>query len=257
MDNNRISLMQKLNDIPASPVPWTARDIAWGLGLFILWILFFGVVGLLGDRLGWPVDAGLLVVLGEAILLVPVWYFTVNKYGVAWADLGLRGFQPWAVGLGCGLMLLSMVFNLFYAALLSLFNLQVQPDIAIMFENTRYPMALLFGGAVVAPLVEEIFFRGFVFAGLRRRWTWQKAALVSAGLFALAHFLPTSILPIFILGLIFAFLYQASGSLWPAILMHMLTNTLALAAAYAVSQGWVPLPETTELPGWLLPYLFL
>lgn len=216
--------------------------MAWGLTVFILWILFFGVVGLLGQRLALPLDAGLLVVFGEAVLLLPVWYFTIYKYKARWADLGLRAFQPWAVGLGCGLMLLSMLFNLAYAALLSLFNLQIQPDIALVFQSTAYPLVLLFGGAVVAPFVEEVFFRGFVFTGLRRRMDWKQAALASAGLFALAHFMPTSILPIFLLGLIFAYLFQFSGSIWPAIFMHMLTNTVALSAAYAVSQGWIPTP---------------
>ncbi len=224
------------------PVPWTPRDVAGGVTIFILWILFFGVVGLMGQALALPVDAGLLVVFGEAVLLLPVWYLTIHKYKVRWADLGLRGFQTWAVGLGCGLMLLSLLFNLVYAALLGLFDLQIQPDIALMFENTDFPIALLVGGAVVAPFVEEVFFRGFVFTGLRQRLGWKQAALASAGLFALAHFIPTSILPIFILGLIFAYLYQLSGSIWPAILMHMLTNTIALSAAYAGSQGWLPTP---------------
>jgi membrane protease YdiL (CAAX protease family) len=111
-----------------------------------------------------------------------------------------------------------------------------------MFDNTGFPLILLIGGTIVAPIIEEIFFRGFVFAGLRNKWGWQKAALASAGLFALFHILPTSFAPIFILGFIFAFLYQISGSIWPAILMHMLTNTVALVTVYAVSQGWVPAP---------------
>ena len=242
MHNRNFFDKQKLELSYSPPVPWTPRDVAWGLGVFILWILFFAVTGLLGQRLELPIDAGLLVVFGEAVLLLPVWYFTVHKYGMSWTDLGLRGFQPWAVGIGCGLMLLSLFFNLIYAAFLSLFNLQIQPDIALMFESTSFPLALLFGGAVVAPFVEEVFFRGFVFTGLRQRLGWKQAAIASAGLFALAHFMPTSILPIFILGLVFAFLYQLSGSVWPAILMHMLTNTIALSAAYAVAQGWVPMP---------------
>jgi membrane protease YdiL (CAAX protease family) len=125
---------------------------------------------------------------------------------------------------------------------LGLFGLQIQPDIDIMFDSTGFPIFLLLGGSVVAPIVEEVFFRGFIFAGLRTQWPWPVAAAVSAGLFALAHVLPTSLLPIFILGCIFAFLYQVSGSIWPAILMHMLTNTVALLAAYAISQGWVPVP---------------
>jgi uncharacterized protein len=228
---------------PFTPsVPWTPRDAAWGLGVFVLWIVCLGLITALGEKLSLPFDAGLIVVFGEVVLLLPAWYFTINKYGATWADLGLRGFHPAAVGMGCGLMLLSMIFNLLYASFLAIFHLRIQPEVQLIFSHTSFPLALLFGGAVVAPFVEEVFFRGFVFAGLRGRWDWRRAALVSAALFALAHVVPTSILPIFILGLIFAFLYQSSGSIWPAILMHMLTNTVALSAAYAISQGWLPTP---------------
>lgn len=240
MDNYATSLEQKLNFPPTPPVPWTPRDVAWGLGVFGLWLCTFIVAGLLADWLKLPLDPGLVVIFGEVILLLPVWYFTFHKYGASWVDLGLRNFHLQAVRLGCGLMIASFGLNLVYASLLSLFNLQVQPDITLVFEKTDFPLVLLFGGAIIAPIVEEVFFRGFVFTGLRGRWNWRRAALVSAALFAIAHVLPTSLFPIFILGLIFAFLYQFSGSIWPAILMHMLTNALALSIAYAVSQGWIP-----------------
>lgn len=223
-------------------VPWTPRDVAWGLLTFVLWIVFLLLAGLIGENLALPVDMGLVIIFGEAVLLVPVWYLTIHKYGVSWSDLGLRNFRLCMVGIGCGLMLLSLLFNLVYASVLAIFDLQIQPDIDQLFEQTAYPFALLIGGAVVAPFVEEVFFRGFVFTGLMKKWGWKGAALVSSALFAVAHFIPTSFLPIFILGWIFAFLYKASGSIWPAILMHMLTNTLALSAAYAISQGWVPTP---------------
>jgi membrane protease YdiL (CAAX protease family) len=240
--DNLFSDKPKFQPSSPPPVPWTPRDVAWGLGVFVLWIVCLGLITALGEKLSLPLDAGLIVVFGEAVLLLPVWYFAISKYGATWADLGLRGFHPAAVGMGCGLMLLSMIFNLLYASFLAIFNLRVQPDVQLIFSHTNFPLALLFGGAVVAPFVEEVFFRGFVFAGLRGRWDWRRAALVSAALFAVAHVVPTSILPIFILGLIFAFLYQSSGSIWPAILMHMLTNTVALSAAYAISQGWLPTP---------------
>jgi membrane protease YdiL (CAAX protease family) len=234
-----------MNNLPSPdpsgpPVPWTPRDVAAGLLVFVLWILFFVVMGLAGARLDLPVDAGLVIVFGEAILLLPAWYFTVHKYGASWADLGLRPFRAGAVGLGCGLMLASVLVNFVYATFLAQFGLQIQPELQQIFDGAAYPLVLLFGGAVVAPVVEEIFFRGFVFTGLRGKWGWPKAALASAGLFALAHVVPTSFLPIFILGLIFAYLFQASGSIWPAILMHMLTNAVALLLAYALSQGWLP-----------------
>ena len=222
------------------PVPWTPRDVTAGLLIAVLWVIILAILGGISQRAGLPIDPSLIVLFGTTLLLIPVWYFTVFKYDVSWSVLGLRGFQFRALGLGLGLMLVSLLFNLGYAAILSVFDLQIQPDIGPMFDDTSFPLFLLFGGAVVAPFVEEVFFRGFVFAGLRNRWDWKKAALISAGLFALAHIIPTSYLPIFILGVIFAFLYQISGSIWPSILMHMLTNSLALSAAYAISQGWLP-----------------
>jgi membrane protease YdiL (CAAX protease family) len=242
MTNIFASIEHRLNISPTSPTPWTPRDVAWGLGVFVLWICFLAMVGLTTEIRELPIDASLVVIFGEIVLLIPVWYLTIHKYGLNWADLGLGGFHAQAVGTGCGLMVVAFVFNFIYASFLSLFDLQVQPDIALLFEGTDFPMVLLIGGAIIAPVVEEIFFRGFVFTGLRGKWGWKKAALASAGLFAIAHVIPTSLLPIFILGMIFAFLYQLYGSIWPAILMHSLTNSLALAAAYAVSQGWIPVP---------------
>jgi membrane protease YdiL (CAAX protease family) len=235
-------MMDNFSEQSPPPVPWTPRDVAWGLLVFGGWLLFFLVVGLLRAKQSLPLDAGLIIVFGELILLLPAWYFTVYKYGGSWADLGLRAFRPQAVRLGCGLMIASLAFNFIYASLLSRFGLEIQPNIELIFQATDFPLILLFGGAIIAPFVEEIFFRGFVFTGLRGRWGWSRAALASAGLFALVHLIPTSILPIFILGLIFAYLFQVSGSIWPAVLMHMLTNSAALFLAYAVSQGWVSVP---------------
>ncbi len=226
---------------PAAVVPWTPRDVLWGLVGFVVWLILFGLVSFIGQEWQLPLDTGLIIVFGEAVLLLPVWYFTIHKYGASWADLGLRRFQPRTVGLGCGLMALSVVFNVFYLGLLRLFNSdieQIQPGLDQIFDRSQFPLAIFIGAAVVAPVVEEIFFRGFVFSGLRNRWDWKKAALASAGLFALAHIIPTSVLPIFVLGLIFAFLYHESGSIWPGILMHMLTNSIAILVAYAMSQGW-------------------
>lgn len=223
---------------PQSAPPWSPQDIIWGLGLAVGWVSILGVASAIIQYLGLNIDPGAIIVLGTLLLLAPVWYLTVYKYGASWADLGLRRFEFRSLAIGAGLMILSFLFNIVYASFLGIFGLQIQPDIGPMFEMTAFPIFLLFGGAIVAPFVEEVFFRGFVFAGLRKRWNWRTAAAISAGIFAVAHLVPTSILPIFILGFIFAFLYELSGSIWPGILMHMLTNILALSGAYAISQGW-------------------
>ena len=222
---------------PSTPVPWTPRDVWLGVGSFALWVVLFGALRLLVDYFSLTFDAGLLVSLGELLLLLPVWWLAVHKYGVAWSALGLRPFATAMVGTGCRLMFGSFLFNFVYGSLLAFFGLRMQVDLVPIFQEVASPWLLFLGGAVIAPIVEEIFFRGFLFAGLRSHYGWQKAAVISSAIFAVLHLTPTAILPIFILGYIFAYLYHRSDSIWPAILMHVLTNTLALGAAYLASTG--------------------
>ena len=221
---------------PVPAVPWTPRDVWLGVGFLLVWMAVSFGGGLVIRWLEIEIDSGLVVGLAELLILVPVWWLAKRKYGATWRDLGLRGFQGWTLGLGCGLMILSFFFNLLYGLFLALFGQRAQVDYVAIFANLSSPWWLLLAGIVVAPVVEEIFFRGFLFAGLRGRYGWQRAALISAALFALIHVQPLAVPPIFILGLIFAFLYQRSGSIWPAIAMHVSTNALGLGAAYLVAK---------------------
>jgi membrane protease YdiL (CAAX protease family) len=88
---------------------------------------------------------------------------------------------------------------------------------------------------VVAPLVEETFFRGFVFAGMRSRHGWVRAAVISALVFAAAHLDLLFFIPRFLLGYLFAFIYDRSRSLWPSMILHAAWNGFALTVTYLVS----------------------
>jgi membrane protease YdiL (CAAX protease family) len=208
-------------------VPWGARDVWLGLAVLGLSAAAIVPLAILGLSRSLELNPGLAISLGELILLVPVWLLAIRKYGVGWD----------AFGLGCGMVLLSLVFNLVYGLFLGLFGLRIQPDLAPLFAQLSSPWLLLIGGAIVAPVVEEIFFRGFVFAGLRPQYGWQRAAVISSALFSVIHLIPTAVIPIFILGYIFAYLYQRSGSIWPAIVMHAATNALALGGAYFLANS--------------------
>jgi membrane protease YdiL (CAAX protease family) len=81
--------------------------------------------------------------------------------------------------------------------------------------------------AVGAPFLEEIFFRGALYGALRQRFGTAAALIGSAGLFAILHpQLPLGFIPIFLLGLTFAFLYEWRQSLLPGIVMHAINNGL-------------------------------
>lgn len=217
-------------------VPWSTRDTWLGVLALILWIACVYVARYLIWSRALVFDPGLFTGLTELGLLVPIWWLAMRKYGVGWDALGIRRFDAGALGVGCGLMLMSFLFNLVWAALLSFFGQRAQVDLVPIFAELSSPWWLLLAGIVVAPVVEELFFRGFLYAGLAERYSWQKAAVISSALFALIHLQPFAIAPIFILGFIFAYLYRRSGSIWPAVLMHVSTNALGLGAAYLLSR---------------------
>ncbi len=84
--------------------------------------------------------------------------------------------------------------------------------------------------AVAAPFFEEILFRGVLFASLRRVLRPVGAGLASAALFSLLHGDSQAILVLGTLGALFSWLYERTGSLWPAILAHGLWNGSTVAA---------------------------
>jgi len=227
---------------PSLAVLWTVRDVWLGAVLMGVWMAALLSAAAAIRVLALDVNAGLAVSLGELLLLLPVWWLAVRKYGVGWQALGLRRFEGTAVALGCGLMVFSTLFNAVYGLILAQFGLRAQADLVPLLSELSSPWYFWIGAVVVAPIVEEIFFRGFVFGGLRPHYGWKKAALISSALFAVIHLQPAAVVPIFLLGLVFALLYERSGSIWPAILMHVSSNALALGAAYLMMWAQANLP---------------
>lgn len=213
-------------------VPWTEREAWVGVACLGAWMLVSMGIVLLAGRAGLRIDPGVLVSLLELPLLLPVWWLGVRRYDTGWKSLGLTGFAPATIVVGLGLLLATLVLNALYDVFLSQFGLRAQPDFARIFEKAPSPWPLLVGGSVLIPFVEEVFFRGFVLAGFQKGYGWTTAMLLSSGLFALVHLQPLAIPPIFVLGMVFAYLYRRSGSIWPAVLLHVLMNAMALGGAY-------------------------
>ena len=93
----------------------------------------------------------------------------------------------------------------------------------------RDPAALALYGVttvIFAPIGEELFYRGLSFSGLAA-WGFIPAALISSAMFAISHFDAGSLIPFTALGMVMAWLYWRSGSLWDSIVFHCLFNSLA------------------------------
>lgn len=83
---------------------------------------------------------------------------------------------------------------------------------------------------IAAPISEEMFFRGFMFASLRGSMSLWPAALISAAVWGSLHLSGGNIgvaVQLAVFGIILAWLYERSGTLWATILAHTLNNTIA------------------------------
>ncbi|MDQ8203698.1 type II CAAX endopeptidase family protein [Pelagicoccus sp. SDUM812003] len=81
---------------------------------------------------------------------------------------------------------------------------------------------------LVAPVCEELVFRGAIFRFLHHRFPLTAATAISAALFALIHFNLYSFAPLFVIGVTLALAYRESGSLLSAVVLHAVFNTINL-----------------------------
>ncbi len=109
-------------------------------------------------------------------------------------------------------------------------------------------MAITFVG--LGPLLEEVFFRGAIQKPLSRGMPIAATIGISGGVFALAHVDQRLLLPIALVGFLFAFLRWASGSVLPSAIAHMTFNMVPFAATvYEAQTGH---DSDAELPDWTL-----
>jgi membrane protease YdiL (CAAX protease family) len=85
----------------------------------------------------------------------------------------------------------------------------------------------LLGSVLLAPVFEELIFRGLLYGSLRASLSWPLAAIGSALVFGLAHgYGPTGFLSVLLSGLLWAWVYERTGSLLPCIVAHVVNNAL-------------------------------
>jgi len=166
-------------------------------------------------------------------------------FGVA-ADRGFPGTSAaprWTLGLRQSLrspgatlataaaaLLAYFIFAAVYSALVHPHQKDITRDLGFGHGDLGTVAAgiLIIG---VAPLSEEIFFRGFIFGGFRRRLPFLVAAVLSALVFGLFHYTGSGSLTVVpqlaFLGFALCWVYERTGSIYPTIALHVLNNTLA------------------------------
>jgi membrane protease YdiL (CAAX protease family) len=220
------------------PRLWLARDlwagVATALGAFVVLIAAVAFLAL-GEADLNPTVGAVATLLFELTLGVTVLLLALRR-GLSRADLGFVRPQRWGplatAWLGAYAIQLS-----YFTVLLVLDALGVPTDLLddgnslpIGSEATRVAL-VIFGVAVIvgAPLGEELMFRALLFRGMRGFWRLVPAMVVSGLLFGLFHLNPSVLVPFTLVGALFAWSYEESGSLWVTIAAHAGANSVAYA----------------------------
>ena len=221
-------------------VPWTLRDTGKGLLVVIAGtgVLALGVVQAVRLTDGpTAITVFLVSALLEGMLLLAVYLFGPRRYGQSWRTLGLQSTLNNGVPLALWVFLASLSFAVVYAAVVTTFDIDSLkppqlPDQAL----STYPLRIIGFVVIVllAPVAEEVFFRGFLLPAFAQRWGFLGGATLVSALFAVSHVAPGALLPAFVSGMLFAWLYRRTGSLWNCCLAHGAQNALAFAVTVAL-----------------------
>ncbi|HEY0145206.1 MAG TPA: type II CAAX endopeptidase family protein [Methylovirgula sp.] len=168
-----------------------------------------------------------------SILLVACW-----RAGRDWRTLVAWRVPLWPMRdkILWGIVAIGLIYDLASSAALAHFY--PQSNSWLQMPHGHMAIALLLVVAViVAPVVEETYFRGWIFTSLRQSWGRWPAIIISALLFGLAHYESTHLyaLAVFPLGLILAALRERTGSAGTSMLFHAANNLIAVLSAAASS----------------------
>ena len=262
---------------PLEPVekvgPWGPKwCLIWGFTVFCVWQLSqlvvvaylsfkqSGVEGLKGEGLetfakslssnGDAVGlAGFVSAVVGCLMIVVI----VKVRGITLAEgLALRKLKKWWMWFlivpawMISAMLIGVIVSLFQGS-----NAGAdQAGIADLVEGTDMLLLLILGVSIGAPFFEEFFFRGLLHEGLRQSFLGPigSGVVISAG-FSVVHFQyqdPSAFVALFLLGCLFTAAREITGSLWAAIAMHAIQNTVVTLSMFLMLSGVIPEDRVPE-----------
>lgn len=237
---------------PSPPVVTERRMLQWcanGIGFAILFYIIFsfalpsvvlGIIQMLNPYVqvspegiieSEAVEQLVTLISGNLALLLP---FLLLVYVTRIPTRELINFRPFhasvtvpSMFIALGASVIGYVSSIMLSTFLGFFHLQpVMSDLSFP-EEPLATFFFLLNLTVIAPIVEEIVFRG-VIMNLLRRFGDCFALLLSSLLFAAVHMNLVQMPNAFIMGLVIGYFSLCTGSLWTGVCIHMLNNALVM-----------------------------
>jgi uncharacterized protein len=221
------------------PATWGPGRVGVGiLVLLVLSVIEVGIVSIFDpglDTLGARLAAQALL----AATLIAIAFSVSADHGFPGTSfvprwtLGLRPSlrsKGGTVAMAAAALLAYIIFAAVYSSLVQTHQKDITRDLGFGHGDFGTVAAGLLI-VVAAPISEEIFFRGFLFGGFRKRLSFPIAALISGVIFGLFHYTGASSITVVpqlaFLGFALCCVYEETGSIYPTIALHMLNNALA------------------------------
>ena len=201
----------------------------------------------------------IISLLNFVCLAGSVYYFGIKRKKISWQSLGIippRNFLLYAlVGSGLAIAILPLRFvvgalglwieNLLYGDITSI---TLRENILSVGYDTWYGIVIMvIGVGVLAPIAEELFFRGLLYDWFRQKTGVVWGVVISSLLFGLAHYDSLAVVgSSFVMGLVMAAAFEKTRSLWISIFMHVATNSGAVLMMAILMQFQDLLPQSLQ-----------
>lgn len=247
----------------------TYPNIFEALVLVVVLILLEVIVGALLDSAHLlaglnPEDASLIItVMGNGVLFVAL---------MAYKSIGYRAlFHPTRTSAVAMLGVLALPIALIVPGLILMAGainsiviwlMPMSAEETALLQSMMVPsvVSTLFG-CIMAPILEEMLFRGVILRSFLHQYSRTRSILWSAAIFAAAHLNMYQMATALAIGIVSGWLYERCRSLWPCILLHASYNTLVTvlfnldssdAAATVDTAGYAAMAFVASIAGGLL-----
>ena len=216
---------------------------AFGIVIASLFSAFFAGAVVLGIGLSNPEEPQktytfISFIIGQGFMLVPLFWFLRSRKEPIAERLRIRFVNSdviiSTIYLSFGIIILSdeldRIIQIFLPAPEYILDLNglLQPESILGF------FLLFIAVVIIAPLGEELLFRGFLQQVLEKHWKdVTKAVLVTALFFAMIHMNPYWFVQIYILGILLGFLAWKTKSVLPPLILHGINNAMAMFFSFA------------------------
>ncbi|NQT46770.1 MAG: CPBP family intramembrane metalloprotease [Candidatus Omnitrophica bacterium] len=222
-------------------VPYVAWSI-WDVAKVAILFLFFGhalIIAESGFSAIFPfleVDNVRMILnstIMDGLAIFFIIYIIRKEYGEDLSKLGIS-FKNFFKNIFVGVLsyiaavpiLIGLLLLVIFVVKLTHYEPPPQPILELLVKEESQKLFLysIFFVAMIGPILEEIFFRGFMYTAIKKRFGMWGALLITSFLFSALHANWVGFLPIMALGMLLAYLYEKTGSLSASIAVHIMHN---------------------------------